>query len=158
MRFEFSALLLLESQSLSFSVMCVCVKYNFWKMTKNEMKRHFKCGEKPFQKRVEDMVKNLEALFKQDDSWTAKEIIFCGVFCILIGLILIYAGYSFVNWYSDTSVTQFEQCCCACGGHCYRQKSYKKTSRTVFYFCKGFVQGFVSTVFYLSPLILMFWL
>ena len=37
------------------------------------MKRHFKCGEKPFQKRVEDMVKNLEALFKQDDSPTTKK-------------------------------------------------------------------------------------
>ena len=59
-------------------------------MTKNEMKKHFKCGEKPFQKRVEDMVKNLEALFKQEDSWTTKETIFCVVFCIVIGLILIY--------------------------------------------------------------------
>ena len=57
------------------------------------MKKHFKCGEKPFQKRVEDMVKNLEALFKQEDSWTTKETIFCVVFCIAIGLILIYTGY-----------------------------------------------------------------
>ena len=78
------------------------------------MKKHFKCGEKPFQKRVEDMVKNLEALFKQEDSWTTKETIFCVVFCIVIGLILIYTGYSVVNWYSDTSDSQFEQCCCAC--------------------------------------------
>ena len=78
------------------------------------MKKHFKCGEKPFQKRVEDMVKNLEALFKQEDSWTTKETIFCVVFCIVIGLILIYTEYSVVNWYSDTSDSQFEQCCCAC--------------------------------------------
>ena len=69
------------------------------------MKKHFKCGEKPFQKRVEDMVKKLEALFKQDDSPTTKEIMFGVVFWIVIGLILIYAGYSFVNWYSDTSVS-----------------------------------------------------
>ena len=106
------------------------------------MKKHFKCGEKPFQKRVEDMVKNLEALFKQDDSPTTKEIMFGVVFWIVIGLILIYAGYSFVNWYSDTSVTQFEQCCCACGGQCYQQKSHKKPSLgTVLYkFFKGFVK------------------
>ena len=103
------------------------------------MKKHFKCGEKPFQKRVEDMVKNLEALFKQEDSWTTKETIFCVVFCIVIGLILIYTGYSVVNWYSDT---QFEQCCCACGGQCYQQKSHKKPSLgTVLYkFFKGFVK------------------
>ena len=106
------------------------------------MKKHFKCGEKPFQKRVEDMVKNLEALFKQEDSWTTKETIFCVVFCIAIGLILIYTGYSVVNWYSDTSDTQFEQCCCACGGQCYQQKSHKKPSLgTVLYkFFKGFVK------------------
>ena len=106
------------------------------------MKKHFKCGEKPFQKRVEDMVKNLEALFKQEDSWTTKETIFCVVFCIVIGLILIYTGYSVVNWYSDTSDTQFEQCCCACGGQCYQQKSHKKPSLgTVLYkFFKGFVK------------------
>ena len=129
-------------------------------MTKNEMKRHFKCGEKPFQKRVEDMVKNLEALFKQDDSPTTKEIIFGVVFWIVIGLILIYAGYSFVNWYSYTSDTQFEQCCYACGGHCYQQKAYKKASfGTVFYeFCKGFFQGFVYVCLSLSPFILILWL
>ena len=127
-------------------------------MTKNEMKRHFKCGEKPFQQRVEDMVKNLEALFKQDDSPTTKKIIFGVVFWIVIGLILIYAGYSFVNWYSDTSDTRFEQCCCACGGQCCQQKSYKKISlRTVFYFCKGFVEGFVYTGCYITPFFVILW-
>ena len=62
------------------------------------MKRH-RISTKPFQKRVEDMVKNLEASFKQEDSLTRKEIICYVVFCIGIGiglnlnLIMIYVGY-----------------------------------------------------------------
>ena len=90
------------------------------------MKRHFKCGEKPFQKRVEDMVKNLEALFKQEDSWTTKETIFCVVFCIVIGLILIYTvcitlgiamlllllyvWYCFKSWYPGVKLLMLEPC------------------------------------------------
>ena len=62
-----------------------------------------------FKTKEERMLDYLEALFKQDDSWTTKETIFGVVFWIVIGLILIYAWYLFVNWYSDTSDTQFEQ-------------------------------------------------
>eukprot|EP00093_Oithona_nana_P006173 06173.XXX_178184_178474_1 [CDS] Oithona nana genome sequencing. len=90
------------------------------------MKGHrYKIEIKPFQKRVEDMVKDLEALFKQEESLTTKEILFCGVMCIVIGLIVFYAWFSFLDWYSET---QLQHCCCACGGQCYQrfqQKSYR---------------------------------
>ena len=51
-----------------------------------------------FETKEERMLDYLEALFKQEDSWTTKETIFCVVFCIVIGLILIYTGYS-VCWF-----------------------------------------------------------
>ena len=88
------------------------------------MKRH-RISTKPFQKRVEDMVKNLEASFKQEDSLTRKEIICYVVFCIGIGiglnlnLIMIYVGYPLD----------------LCG--------LTPLGNALYEFCKGFVQGFV---------------
>ena len=110
------------------------------------MKGHrYKIEIKPFQKRVEDMVKDLEALFKQEESLTTKEILFCGVMCIVIGLIVFYAWFSFLDWYSETqlnSTSTLLLCCCAVG-QCYQrfqQKSYRAAFGMVLSeLSKGFV-------------------
>lgn len=101
------------------------------------MKRH-RISTKPFQKRVEDMVKNLEASFKQEDSLTRKEIIFYVVFCIGIGiglnlnLIMMYVGYPLD----------------LCG--------LTLLGNALYEFCKGFVQGFVQGLVQVSVSILYF--
>ena len=66
---------------------------------------------KPFQKRVEETVKNLEALFKEEEPVKISEVILGLVIFVTICLILLYTWYCFVDWYS---ATLFVPCCCCC--------------------------------------------
>ena len=108
---------------------------------------HHRKDTKPFQIRVEETVKKLEALHKPRNRLTMRKI--CKLFfvlsvCITLGiamlLLLLYVWYCFESWYPGVKLLMLEPCK-DCKNQ-FQQKSHKKPSLgTVLYkFFKGFVK------------------
>ena len=78
---------------------------------------HHRKDTKPFQTRVEETVKKLEALHKPRNHLTMRIICkffflfaICISICIAVVLILLYVWYWFVRWYPDIKLLMLEPC------------------------------------------------